>query len=380
MSSTGIVHQFDPRHPVAGGIETCIAGVFRYGPTDEALVVVGADRSGLGRGAGSTELGVVQWLEVAGRTIGFLPIARLGREGRAGLVPETLTLTIGLLRFRRAVRRTVDRLQVHRSETGAVVSVLLREMDRVQCIHGDSGRALRHRSASYWRFLRRLHLAVERWSVRRASWTYVFSRSGAARLAQSSSRVSYLPTWFDPEIVHSRVEPSRAGSGTRALWVGRLEDEKDPVLGIQALEAFVTMGGDGVARRASMVGDGSMRQAVERACSAGSNVELRGTLNQQEVATEMVAADVLLMTSRFEGSPVVMNEALAAGTPVVGTEDSDPDERIEDGRNGFRCAGRDPEVLAEAIARARSLSRADCVASVRDLAAPLIVPRLFRTP
>jgi glycosyltransferase involved in cell wall biosynthesis len=377
VSTTGIVHQIDPRNPVAGGIETCIAGIFRYAPPAETLVVIGADRSGAGRGgAGSTPLGELHWLDVEGRKVGFLPVARLGHVGRVGLVPETVTLALGLVRFRRVIRRTVDRLQVHRSETGAVVSVLLRGMARVQCIHGDSSRALRHRSASYWRFLRGVHLSIERWSVRRATWTHVFSRNGAARLARTSSRVSYLPTWFDPEIVQTRTEPS-SDDLSRALWVGRFEEEKDPVLGIRALEAFVDAGG---ARRAVMVGDGSLHASVRSAQSAGSGVELRGSVNQLEVASEMVAADVLLMTSRFEGSPVVMNESLAAGTPVVGTEESDPDERIENGRNGFRCPERSAAVLSDAMAAARALSRSACVESVRELSAPLLVPRLFATP
>jgi len=380
VSTTGIVHQMDPRNLVAGGIESCIAGIFRYAPPDETLVVIGADRSGAGRGGtGSTALGELRWLDIAGRRVGFLPVARLGPEGRAGLVPETATLAFGLVRFRREIRRAVDRLQVHRSETGAVVSVLLWGTDRVQCIHGDSSRALRHRSASYWRFLRGAHLALERFSVRRATWTYVFSRSGAERLAGTSSRVSYLPTWFDPEIVQTRTEPS-SGGRSRAVWVGRFEEEKDPLLAIRALEAFVDAGGAGDERDAVMVGDGSLRASVTSAQSAGSGVELRGSVSQLEVASEMVAADVLLMTSRFEGSPVVMNEALAAGTPVVGTEESDPDQRIEDGRNGFRCAGRSAVVLADAMAAARSLSRSVCVESVRELAAPLIVPRLFTAP
>jgi glycosyltransferase involved in cell wall biosynthesis len=380
VSTTGIVHQIDPRNPVAGGIETCIAGIVRYAPSDEKLVVIGADRSGARpRGAGSTLLGELQWLDVQGRQVGFLPVARLGRRGRAGLVPETVTLTLGLVRFRHAIRSAVDHLQVHRSETGAVVSLLLPGIDRVQCIHGDSSRALRYRSASYWRFLRRAHLTIERWSVRRATWTHVFNRSGAARLARASSRVSYLPTWFDPEIVRTRTEPSADGH-SRALWVGRLEEEKDPVLGMRALEAFVGRGGAGDARRAAMVGEGSLQASVLDERPAGSGVELRGSLSQADVAGEMAAADVLLMTSRFEGSPVVMNESLAAGTPVVGTQESDPDERIENGRNGFRCPERSAAALADAMATARSLSRSACIESVRELSAPLLVPRLFTTP
>jgi glycosyltransferase involved in cell wall biosynthesis len=369
VPATGIVHQLDPWHPVAGGIETCIAGVLRYAPVDETLILIGADRSGTRQ----LPLGKLRWFERDGRKIGFLPVARLAPGGRSGLMPETVHLVVGLLRFRRRIRDLCDELQVHRSETGAVLGATLRAVPRVQCIHGDSARALRHRSVSYWRFFRSLHLAVERWSVRRARRTFVFSKSGAARLGRVSSAVDYLPTWYDPALVIVRTEP-REASGARALWVGRLEEEKDPVLALEALEAFLA-GSEG--REATIVGDGTLMATLRSTRHPALGVSLPGALPAEAVARTMADADALLMTSRFEGSPVVMNEALAAGTPVVCTPESDPDHRIVDGRNGIRVDGRAPGPLAEALAAAPGLTRADCVASVEDLAAPMLVPRLF---
>jgi len=369
VSTTGIVHQIDPRHAVAGGIDSVIAGILRYAPSELTLVVVGADRSE----TKALQLGELTWLELAGHKVGFLPLTRLGRAGRSGVVPETLKLAFGLLRFRGAVRRAVDTLQVHRSETGAVLSVLLPHVPRIQCIHGDSSRALRRRSGSYWRFLRSPHLALERWSVRRATWTYFFSRSGAERLTRVCARVSYLPTWFDPEVVVPRT--SRFDGDARcALWVGRFEEEKDPRLALVVLEEFV---GRAVDRRAVMVGDGGLHAAVTAARSDATSVELPGRLDPRDVAAAMSRADVFLMTSHFEGSPVVMSEALAAGTPVVATEESDPDVRIEPGTNGYRLEGRAPGPLAEALEAALTVDRTACINSVRDLAAPLIVPQLF---
>jgi glycosyltransferase involved in cell wall biosynthesis len=369
VPTTGIVHQIDPRHPVYGGIETCIEGIVRYAPPGEMLILVGADRGG----DRTIPLGTVEWYERDGRRVGFLPVATLARSGRSGWVPETARLVAGLVRFRRAVRESTDTLQVHRSETGAVVALILGALPRVQCIHGDSDRALRHPSVSYWRFLRSLHLAVERWSVKRARHTFVFSKSGAHRLQLVSPEVSYLPTWYDPSLVLVRTEPRR-DHGARVLWVGRFEEEKDPLLALGTLRAFVAGADD---RVAVMVGDGSLLAAVRAACSDETRVSFRGSLAPREVAQEMADADILLMTSRFEGSPVVMNEALAAGTPVVCTEESDPDGRIEQERNGVRVAGREAEELAAAIEVALGLDRSACVASVRDLAAPSLVPRVF---
>jgi glycosyltransferase involved in cell wall biosynthesis len=220
--------------------------------------------------------------------------------------------------------------------------------------------------------LRGLHLALERWSVRRAAWTYVFSRSGASRLARDCPRVSYLPTWYDPAVVVERS--MRSARPPSALWVGRFEEEKDPRLGLAVLERFVARA-DG--RRAVMIGDGALLPELRRARMPGACVELSGRRNPAEVAVAMAEADVLLMTSRFEGSPVVMSEALAAGTPVVATDESDPDERIEQGHNGVRVAGRDPDALAVALETALELDRRSCIESVRDLAAPHLVPRVF---
>jgi glycosyltransferase involved in cell wall biosynthesis len=202
----------------------------------------------------------------------------------------------------------------------------------------------------------------------------VFSRTGATRLARVDSRVSYLPTWYDPARVRARTEASPVLG--RALWVGRFEEEKDPLLALTALEVFVAAGEH---RSARMLGAGAMLASARDAC-VSDRVQLPGAVSIDAVAESMVDADVLLMTSRFEGSPVVMSEALAAGTPVVATAASDPDQRIDDGRNGLGDVERSAEALAAALGAALGLDRTVCIESVRDLAAPQVVPRLFVRP
>lgn len=365
-AATGIVHQLDLRRLVPGGIDSVVDGIVRYAPTDERLVVIGVDR------VGDADLGVVLELEHAGRVVGFLPVARL-RTGHRRIIPETLRFAWGLFRHRRRVAAAATRLQVHRSETGAVLGTFLRSLPFVQCIHGDSDVALRERPASYWRHLRRLHLWLERRSVRRASHTFVFSKSGARRLAAVAPTVTYLSTWFDPVTVHPRAE-RRDGPTRAALWVGRLEPEKDPLLALEVLELFVRKGD----RSARIVGSGSLDRELARR-SMGTGVEVAGALARADVATAMADADAFLMTSRFEGSPVVMSEALASGTPVVCTAASDPDGRIVEGVNGCLVDDRSATRLADALGLALSIDRGECIASVRELAAPAVVPLLFAT-
>ncbi|MEU8245997.1 glycosyltransferase [Nonomuraea sp. NPDC048916] len=66
----------------------------------------------------------------------------------------------------------------------------------------------------------------------------------------------------------------------------------------------------------------------------------------------IAAADLLVLSSAYEGLPVVVMEALAAGVPVVSTAVGGVPELIEHGRNGYLTKPGDPGELTEAILRA----------------------------
>ncbi len=70
-------------------------------------------------------------------------------------------------------------------------------------------------------------------------------------------------------------------------------------------------------------------------------------LTRDRVATVLAAADVTLMTSRFEGSPVTVRESLAAGTPVVSVPVGDVAVQLA-GLPGCAVVDPDPQLLAEA--------------------------------
>jgi teichuronic acid biosynthesis glycosyltransferase TuaC len=68
------------------------------------------------------------------------------------------------------------------------------------------------------------------------------------------------------------------------------------------------------------------------------------------VPTLMSAADCLLVTSDFEGSPTVVQEALASNLPIVSVAAGDIAERLE-GVANTSIAARDPEALGAALAQ-----------------------------
>lgn len=80
-------------------------------------------------------------------------------------------------------------------------------------------------------------------------------------------------------------------------------------------------------------------------------MELRG-YSRSEVNRLMCAADCLLLTSKREGSPQVVKEAMACGCPIVSVDVGDVRERIQDIDGCFVANTRDPQEIAGLLAKA----------------------------
>ena len=105
-------------------------------------------------------------------------------------------------------------------------------------------------------------------------------------------------------------------------------------------------------------------------------VVLDGTAPPDEIPVYMNAADALLVTSKTEGSPTVVQEAMACNLPVVSVDVGDVRERLED---VSRCAisSRDPVALAAALAEIlREPQRSDGRVHAAALSVEAIAARL----
>jgi len=91
------------------------------------------------------------------------------------------------------------------------------------------------------------------------------------------------------------------------------------------------------------------KEAMENVADA-EFVELRG-YNRKEVNLLMNAADCLLMTSHREGSPQVVKEALACGTPIVSVDVGDVKDVVS-GTEGCYIAERNPDDISDKIRQA----------------------------
>lgn len=80
-------------------------------------------------------------------------------------------------------------------------------------------------------------------------------------------------------------------------------------------------------------------------------IELKG-YNRDQVNALMYNCDVLLMTSKTEGSPQVIKEAMACGCPIVGVDVGDVAERVSGVEGCYVVPTRDPKDIAEALRKA----------------------------
>lgn len=134
-----------------------------------------------------------------------------------------------------------------------------------------------------------------------------------------------------------------AGSRATVLAVARLHPQK----GLRYLLSAATLLPKA---RFVVAGDGPERKELEdeaRALRLGERFEFLG--HRDDVPALLHAADVFVLPSLYEGLPVSVLEAMAAGTPVVATAVGGTDEAVVHGESGILVPPRDPAALAGAI-------------------------------
>lgn len=129
-------------------------------------------------------------------------------------------------------------------------------------------------------------------------------------------------------------------------WVGRLGREKGPDVMLAALAAL-----SDVAPLVAMVGAGRERAVLERRAAAlGVAVDVRWHGMVPEAGRLFRAFDVFVLSSRTEGTPLVLFEAMAAGVPIVATGVGGVPDVVSSAEAEL-VAPNDPVALAAAIRR-----------------------------
>lgn len=116
------------------------------------------------------------------------------------------------------------------------------------------------------------------------------------------------------------------------------------------IEAMGILKRRGLTPKLVIGGDGPQRPELEHAVDRhGLAAQVRLPGNLPDLTRLMQAADGLVMSSRWEGLPLVLLEAMSCGLPVVGTRIKGLSDTIEDGVQGLLVDVDDPSALADGM-------------------------------
>jgi glycosyltransferase involved in cell wall biosynthesis len=140
------------------------------------------------------------------------------------------------------------------------------------------------------------------------------------------------------------------GAGPHVVAAGRLGHQKGFDM---LLDAFAGARARGVAGSLTILGNGPDRSALEeQAARLGVTDAVRFVGFQANPFAYFAAADLFVLSSRYEGLPNAALEALACGCPVVAFDcPRGVREIVQDGRNGVLLPPEDVVGLRETLVR-----------------------------
>lgn len=209
------------------------------------------------------------------------------------------------------------------------------------------------------------------------------SEAQSGRISVVENGIRPAPRLRDEERERLRAGWVRTPDEVLIVAVGRLTPQKDfPTL----LEALSLVKPERPSWRCIIAGDGEAREdllSLRARLGLDERVDLPGFV--PEVGRLLGAADIFCLSSRYEGLPLALLEAMSAGLPVAAFAIDGVREVVEDGQHGLLAAPGSREGLASALAeligdagaRARMGSRA-CDHVARNFGFSSMVDRLER--
>lgn len=194
-------------------------------------------------------------------------------------------------------------------------------------------------------------------AMRLSAWNIFVSKRNMALVgAIEGNKCSLIPCGINLPQPWSELQKQKVGQLTLNQWVeGMLENGKRHVLFAGAFDNAVKD-----PELAHQVVAFANKFAI---CNLKSEIkydeinliELKGYTRDQVYAL-MYSCDALLMTSKTEGSPQVIKEAMACGCPIVSVDVGDVAERTEGLDGCYVVPSREPKDIADALAKAIAFS------------------------
>lgn len=241
-----------------------------------------------------------------------------------------------------AAQPGIDVLQTHGYKANVLAALIAPVVGRpwVAFVHGETWENTKVRG----------YFALERLAIRRADRIVVVCHQMARVLAargvpEERIRVIHNACLVDP--IHEPDVPAANGTGPVIGVVGRLSPEKGVDIACRVHQQVVERC---PGARLWIVGEGPEKARLQREVARlgiASSVDWFDF--QEELSPLYRQMTVLLIPSRSEGLPNVALEAMAHGTPVVGTSVGGVPEVVINAKTGFVVSRGDVEALAARV-------------------------------
>ena len=373
--SLTIFYQFNPWNSTIGGIQTVIRSFIKYAPDDFDLQLVGT--------GDARDMTIGAWHEesYAGKRLRFMPVLDLPHDNVRGRIPTTVKYTAALMG--KEIRS--DFMHFHRLEP----TVMARQWsgDKTFFIHNDIHKQMAAKdgkNAILWRKFPQAYFAMEGYLVRQFD-EVLSCNSESAQLYQAqypdiAHRVSFIRNTVDTEVCHPLTLAERhverrklarklglADDTQFLLFAGRLHPQKDPLRLVQSLKALNQSN-----VHLLIAGDGELAPALKEEIlrlQLSSQVTMLGAVEAARLVLFYQVANALVLTSEFEGLPLVVLEALACGTPIVSTHCGETPKFLNS-NSGVISPDRTPESIARSIQQILSNPEQYPSSACSDVAAP----------
>lgn len=147
---------------------------------------------------------------------------------------------------------------------------------------------------------------------------------------------------YKSTVLYNVIEPTKLKEKARRselktkydiVYVGRLTYPKNPQRLVKVLEEIKNSKPD---LRSAIIGTGELEDEVHKMVNEknlGNNIELLGF--QANPYGILQKAELMIMTSRWEGTPMCALEAMSLGVPIVSTPVDGLKDLVKDGETGF---------------------------------------------
>lgn len=301
--------------------------------------------------AGSESAAEANFLALSGRTLPVEIIPDLGREIQPLKDFRTFWRLIQLMR-----RERPHIVHTHTAKAGALgrgAAIVCRVPVVVHTFHGHVLRGYFSPAVTA------VYRLIERVLARRTDRIITVTEGVGRELLELKIGV---PAQYRTVPLGLELGPLLAAEERRGELRSELQVGDAPLIGIvarlvpiKAHEVFLAMAARLIrifpTARFLIVGDGELRGALEsRARQLGLSAAVLFLGWRSDLVRLYADMDVVVLTSRNEGSPVALIEAMAAGRPVVSTKVGGVSDVVQHGVTGLLAAVDDDEALAHHVA------------------------------